>query len=379
MIGIEVVAGFVSAYAVTKLKRVGRGADEAVDSAIDASMERLYNLVYQNLAPDPVTRALESEAKNGKISEGTRRQLELSLKKAMEQDVEFAEKVFQLSHVLQSSTGAPNRTHEVDARLRIGGNLSMKRSFIGVGHVDQSTSFRVSSNGLVVAIMVIMLLVSTTLIIADPSILPGKENGDVGSGSKPPGNYSGPEQLVIDDNGFRYNIQLIDLRSIASVAGQGLPPGKVVGQVKFRIKNLQKDRPAPINRWFEYVALPPDMTIRETDHMLNPDGSVLSAVGSCKYNDERGQLPMRFNERTSSTSPDTYTQIGVTPGWCQFPLEQTNASASTSIAASTSLEFTYVTTLLFPENFDFSKVRFYANTGQHVGENELKHVLLTRS
>lgn len=88
--GLELVAGFLIAWAARKAQRVGQKADQLVDTAIDASFERLRQVVVDKLAEDPSLKQLEQDAANGvEVSARTRQRVTLAIEEAAE-DGRFA-------------------------------------------------------------------------------------------------------------------------------------------------------------------------------------------------------------------------------------------------------------------------------------------------
>ena len=96
MFGAEVVVGYVFAWLVRKAKRVGERADDHVDEALDAGVDRLgeklHDLVTGRLRGESALERLESEAGEGKEapSPRTAQRMALALEDAAEQDPEFA-------------------------------------------------------------------------------------------------------------------------------------------------------------------------------------------------------------------------------------------------------------------------------------------------
>ena len=59
--GLELVVGYLAAWAVRKARRVGRHADAKVDRALDAGLRRLHELVAGQIGADPALLKLETE------------------------------------------------------------------------------------------------------------------------------------------------------------------------------------------------------------------------------------------------------------------------------------------------------------------------------
>jgi hypothetical protein len=98
-----VVAGYVVAWAVRKVRRVGGRLDEEADGVIDASLDRLHEVVAAKLDGHPALAELVEEAEaagdgggGGGVSELTRQQVELALTAAAKKDDEFGQAVTEL-------------------------------------------------------------------------------------------------------------------------------------------------------------------------------------------------------------------------------------------------------------------------------------------
>lgn len=53
MTGLELVAGFLAAWAVRKARRVGGRLDEEFDAATDVGLDRLHEVIAGRLGEDP--------------------------------------------------------------------------------------------------------------------------------------------------------------------------------------------------------------------------------------------------------------------------------------------------------------------------------------
>jgi hypothetical protein len=77
-----VVAGYVIAWTVRKARRVGSRLDKEADGVIDASLERLYEVVAAKLDGHPALAELVEEAEaagdGGEVNGLTRQQVELA-------------------------------------------------------------------------------------------------------------------------------------------------------------------------------------------------------------------------------------------------------------------------------------------------------------
>ena len=107
-----VVAGYVIAWAVRKARRVGGRLDEEADTVIDASLDRLHEVVETKLGGHPVLAELVEEASgdDGAVSDLTRQQVELALTAAARKDDAFGQAVTELVTRLRGAEQAAGTT-----------------------------------------------------------------------------------------------------------------------------------------------------------------------------------------------------------------------------------------------------------------------------
>jgi len=87
----ELIIGYLIAWGMTKLRRVGSRLDDEVDGVIEANLDRLHEAVTGRLGSDPaVTDLLDEVADSGVASELTRRRAELAVEAAYAKDSDFA-------------------------------------------------------------------------------------------------------------------------------------------------------------------------------------------------------------------------------------------------------------------------------------------------
>lgn len=98
MTGAELAVGYFVAWVVRKVRRVAGSADEEVDRVLDASMERVHDLISQRIGGEPALHQLEAEIQAGQDAprELTRRRVVLALQDAVESDTSFADELNQL-------------------------------------------------------------------------------------------------------------------------------------------------------------------------------------------------------------------------------------------------------------------------------------------
>ncbi|HEY2505503.1 MAG TPA: hypothetical protein VGI58_03230 [Streptosporangiaceae bacterium] len=106
MMGLELVVGYLSAYAFRKARRAGRGVDKEVDRAIDEGLERLHEIVSRKLGDDPSVLQLEREAQAGIENPRSSERVRLALEEAAQGDAEFAGSIEQALAQLKAAGGA---------------------------------------------------------------------------------------------------------------------------------------------------------------------------------------------------------------------------------------------------------------------------------
>jgi hypothetical protein len=111
MTGIELVIGYVAAWAWQKARRMAGRADAEVDQALDAGMDRLHELVSSKLGGDRALAQLETEAGRNldaeSVSPRTRQRVRLALEEAVETDPDFGVRLADLVAQLQQAGGSP--------------------------------------------------------------------------------------------------------------------------------------------------------------------------------------------------------------------------------------------------------------------------------
>lgn len=105
-----VVAGYVIAWAVRKVRRVGGRLDSEADAVIDAGLDELHAVVAAKLGGHPVLAELVEEAEAagdaGGVSELTRQRVELELAAAAGKDDAFGRAVTELAAQLREAERA---------------------------------------------------------------------------------------------------------------------------------------------------------------------------------------------------------------------------------------------------------------------------------
>jgi hypothetical protein len=110
MVGADLVVGYLFSWLVRKAKRVGARADEQVDQALDAGVdragERLHELVAGRLHGNPAFERLSIEAGQGlkEPTQQTTQQVASALDDAAKQDPDFADAVDELVATLAAGS-----------------------------------------------------------------------------------------------------------------------------------------------------------------------------------------------------------------------------------------------------------------------------------
>lgn len=131
MVGLEVVAGYLIAWAVSKAKRAGGQLDQDVDQIMDAGLDRLHDAIEAKLGQDQAIGALELEAAEGTVTGRTRERAEAVLAAAADNDPEFAAGLGRLIAGLQEITRS-GVTAKGDGSIAIGGDVRVSATEGGV-------------------------------------------------------------------------------------------------------------------------------------------------------------------------------------------------------------------------------------------------------
>ncbi|MGW7529281.1 hypothetical protein [Streptomyces sp. NPDC054783] len=128
MTGIELVVGYLAAWAVRKGHRVAGRVDQEVDQALDAGMDRLHEVVASKLGGNPALERMSLEAQSGQEpSEQARQRVKLALEDATDDDPDFAQAlqaaVDQLEELTQQGSAV---IATGDGASAVGGNVSIR-------------------------------------------------------------------------------------------------------------------------------------------------------------------------------------------------------------------------------------------------------------
>jgi hypothetical protein len=92
--GLEVVVGFLIAWAAGKARRAGKQLDGVADQVVDASAVRLRDVLLRKLGGDSAVQRLQVEAaETGEVSDRTQQRVTLALEDAVDQDPQFADEL----------------------------------------------------------------------------------------------------------------------------------------------------------------------------------------------------------------------------------------------------------------------------------------------
>jgi hypothetical protein len=126
MFGAELAVGYVFAWAVRKARRVAGAADEVVDQALDAGVERVHELVAERLGGERALARVEEEATagSGELSQQSRQFLLLALEDAAGSDAGFARALEQAVAAVQEAGGVSVLAS--GDGIAVGGNVEVK-------------------------------------------------------------------------------------------------------------------------------------------------------------------------------------------------------------------------------------------------------------
>jgi hypothetical protein len=130
--GLELVVGFLIAWAARKARRVGERVDAEADRLLDVGLDRLHDVVVGKLGGDTALARLESEASEaGEASTRTKARVRLALEDVVEDDPDFAAQVQEALTQVQAVAGAHATAHGI----AIGGDVRADTGGIAIGGV----------------------------------------------------------------------------------------------------------------------------------------------------------------------------------------------------------------------------------------------------
>jgi hypothetical protein len=117
MVGLELVAGYLAAWGVRKLKRAGKRLDEETDEVMDAGLDRLHDAIAAKLGSDPALVKLEADVSLGQQpSDRTLRRMQDAVEEAVEDDPGFGAVIEALLTKLDEARNAAPSVAGIDLR-----------------------------------------------------------------------------------------------------------------------------------------------------------------------------------------------------------------------------------------------------------------------
>lgn len=117
MVGLELVAGYLVAWGVRKLRRVGTRLDEETDEVIDSGLDRLHKAIAAKLGDDPALEKLEDEVSQGlEPTDRTLRRVQDAVEEATEEDPAFGATIEALLAKLEEARNGALSVVGVDLR-----------------------------------------------------------------------------------------------------------------------------------------------------------------------------------------------------------------------------------------------------------------------
>src|SRR5690349_19329702 len=117
MVGMELVAGYLVAWGVRKLRRVGARLDEETDEVIDTGLDRLHEAIAAKLGADSALGKLEDEVSQGlEPSDRTLRRVQDAVEEAAEEDPEFGVTIEELLARLEEARNGARSIAGIDLR-----------------------------------------------------------------------------------------------------------------------------------------------------------------------------------------------------------------------------------------------------------------------
>jgi hypothetical protein len=134
MIGLELVAGYLVAWAARKAARVGKRLDEGADEVIDAELNRLHDVVTGKLGLDPAIEKLELEASQGQQPSGrTLRRVQDAVEDAAEEDTRFEALLEAMLFRLEETRSGASSIAGIDLRgakgIQVGNHNNQTNTF----------------------------------------------------------------------------------------------------------------------------------------------------------------------------------------------------------------------------------------------------------
>jgi hypothetical protein len=136
MIDFEIAVGLLIAWAVRKVGRIGRRVNAEVNHVLDASLDRLHDLVVAKLSGDPALEKLQTEAeKSGAVGTRTQVRVRMALEEAAAQDPAFAAELQAAVVQVQAAQLGGERAAAGEHGIAVAGGMRATNRGVAVGGV----------------------------------------------------------------------------------------------------------------------------------------------------------------------------------------------------------------------------------------------------
>ncbi|WP_344846152.1 hypothetical protein [Kribbella ginsengisoli] len=182
---MDVVVGFLVAWAAGKARRVAKIVDGLTDDALDAAGERVWKVVAPKLGVDPSIQRLTAEARDaGEATPGARADAVRALQAAAAADPHFAAELAAALPAAERSASTPSNSGVIATGNTVGRNLKIDNSSTFVNKVRQNPFYAILA--LAVLALVVWGLSSAFggPAQADASTVVGNWTASDGTGSK---------------------------------------------------------------------------------------------------------------------------------------------------------------------------------------------------
>jgi hypothetical protein len=134
MVGLELVGGYLVAWAVRKARRIGKGLDEDADEIIDTGLDRLLDAIASKLGTDTALAKLEDEASRDlEPSDRVLRRVQDAVEDAADEDPQFAAIVQALLAELEKAQAESPSIAGIDLRhakgVQVGSHNTQTNTF----------------------------------------------------------------------------------------------------------------------------------------------------------------------------------------------------------------------------------------------------------
>ncbi|BBA99087.1 hypothetical protein RVR_5561 [Actinacidiphila reveromycinica] len=138
MVGLEIAAGYLIAWAVRKARRAAGRLDEEADAAVDTALDHLHDVVARKLGREPALVALEREGAASAEGPLLSTQIEVrhALEGAVRQDPRFAADVAAAVERLRSLAPEAGDRHSLDLRGARGVQINNSAGNSQVNHFN---------------------------------------------------------------------------------------------------------------------------------------------------------------------------------------------------------------------------------------------------